>query len=257
MAIDHRLPRLFVEGPLDENGDAMLFAREAHYLRHVMRRGPGDSVILFNGRDGEWEGTITALRKAGGAVRLVRLTRPQQAEPDLWLLFALLKKAPLDNLVVKATELGVSVLWPVSTRHTVVARVNVARLRAQVVEAAEQCERLTVPDIHAPQPLDAALDAWPRDRRLFVCDETGGGAPIMDALARAAPGPAAFLLGPEGGFARSELDRLRELPFATLVGLGPRVLRADTAALAALACWQAKLGDWRERPAFRSPFSTS
>ena len=172
------------------------------------------------------------------------------AEPDIWLLFAPIKRAPLDFLVQKAVELGVSRLRPVITRHTDVSRVNTDRLRSIVVEAAEQCERLTLPEVVEPVSLDAALADWPAGRRLLVCAESGPVRPIAEVLGEAAignrtVGASALLIGPEGGFTTSELDAFGNLPFVTAVGLGPRVLRAETAAIAALACWQSVLGDWR------------
>ena len=179
-------------------------------------------------------------------------TRAQTVEPDLWLAFAPIKRARIDFLVEKATELGVSALLPVFTRHTAVERVNVERLRAHAVEAAEQTERLSVPTLHEPQTLSGLLANWPAPRRLLMCDEAGSGAPIalalaaLDGPARAAPW--AILIGPEGGFAADELANLHGLPFVTPVSLGPRILRADTAAIAALSCWQAALGDWRLTP---------
>ena len=225
---------------------------QAHYLKHVLRLKPGDSVALFNGRDGEWLARVDGLGKGWGSLALDRQTRPQADEPDLWLLFAPIKRTRIDFLVQKAAELGVGALWPVLTAHTDVSRVNTGRLRATAVEAAEQCERLTLPRLFEPVPLDRALADWPEDRRLMVCAEVGEARPIADFLAAvhgsAAAGPWAVLTGPEGGFSTAELDGLRKLPFVTPVSLGSRVLRAETAALAALSCWQAMLGDWRGRP---------
>lgn len=237
---------------------------QAHYLRHVLRLAAGDRVALFNGVDGEWTGRIAGFGKGWASVDLESLRRAQRPEPDLWLLFAPIKHARIDYLAQKASELGVSRLQPVMTVHTQVARVNVERLTANAIEAAQQTGRLTVPDICPPLPLPEAMatlapsPAGPA-RRLLVCDETGAGPPVVDALsafrepspaARSAPAqPWAVLIGPEGGFATSELDALGKLPFVTRVSLGPRLLRADTAAVAALSCWQAVLGDWaEERP---------
>lgn len=241
--------RLHVEAPLAAGLPVTLGGEQAHYLRNVLRLEPGAAIALFNGRDGEWAARVAALGKRGGELAVERRLRPQRAEPDLWLAFAPIKRARIDFLAEKATELGASALLPVITRHTAMTRVNVDRLRAHALEAAEQTERLSVPEVREPQPLDRLLADWPAGRRLLICDETGGGPPIAAALsalddtARAAPW--AILIGPEGGFALSELDALRKLPFVTAVGLGPRILRADTAAVAALACWQALLGDWR------------
>ena len=175
---------------------------------------------------------------------------PIEPEADLWLLFAPIKRARLEWLVEKATELGASALMPVWTRHTQVERLNLDRLQAHAVAAAEQSERLSVPELRAPEALDAVLGKWPSERRLIVCDETGGGEPIADALARLDLTACALLTGPEGGFAENELDYLNSLPFVSRVGLGPRVLRADTAAIAALSVVQAIAGDWR-RPRSR------
>lgn len=260
MKTDHRTPRLYVEAALAAGAPVALPESPSHYLRAVLRAGPGDAVLVFNGRDGEYEAVIDRVSKRGVALRLgVRRRAPDDrgapgARSSPWLLFAPVKKAALDIVIAKATELGVGELRPVTTRFTAVARVNIDRLRAQAIEAAEQSDRLSPPDIRPPVALDRAFDAWPAGRRLFVLDETGGGAPALAAFERAGPGPAAFLVGPEGGFHRSELDRLRDLPFATAIGLGPRILKADTAALAALACWMACHGDWDRRPAFRAPF---
>jgi 16S rRNA (uracil1498-N3)-methyltransferase len=253
--------RLFVEHPLAPGAAVGLSAEQAHYLRSVMRLGPGVPLLLFNGRDGEWRARLDGLGKGWASCSVEAATRPQVREPDIWLVFAPLKRARIDFVAQKATELGVSALWPIFTRHTSVGRVNDERLRANAIEAAEQCERLTVPDIFEPASLEEALASWPEGRRIFLCDERGGGAPIAEALGTAgqSPGsmaaPAAAMIGPEGGFSTEELDRLRNNPIVTPVGLGPRVLRADTAALAVLACWQALVGDWRsvraETPARR------
>lgn len=247
--------RLFVEAPL-ASGAAVEFAREqAHYLRNVMRAKTADRLRLFNGRDGEWIARLTALGKSGAAAVVEASLRPQMAGPDLWLLFAPIKRAPIDEVATKATELGVAELWPVTTERTVVHRVNGARLRAHTIEAAEQCERLVVPKLRAPVPLFAALADWPMSRPLFVCAESGPAIPIATAVGATVGGTsrmvAAFLVGPEGGFSPRELDALLNLPFVTAVALGNSVLRADTAALAALACWQAIAGDWRDGSAAR------
>lgn len=239
--------RLYVPEPLAEGLSVGLKPTQAHYLRHVLRLEAGDAIALFNGADGEWAGAIAGFGKGWASVDVGALRRPQAAEPDLWLLFAPIKHGRIDYLSQKATELGVSAMQPVMTVFTSVARVNVARLAANAVEAAQQTGRLTVPEVREPAPLSNLLDAWPEGRRILFCDESGGGPPVVDALAAIRggdPGPWAVLIGPEGGFAADELDRLGKLPFVTPVSLGPRLLRADTAAVAALACWQAALGDW-------------
>jgi 16S rRNA (uracil1498-N3)-methyltransferase len=235
--------RLFVTAPLTAGAAVPLDSDQVHYLRSVLRLGPGDTLALFDGRAGEWLAAIETLGKHTGTARLQRQTRPQAPEPDLWLLFAPVKRARIDLIVEKATELGASRLLPVITRRTNVARVNTERLRATAREAAEQTERLSVPEVVEPQRLDQALAGFPRDRCLILCDETGTAPPIADVL-RQGPAPLGVLIGPEGGFAPDELDGLRKLPFVTGVGLGPRILRADTAALAALAVIQALIGDW-------------
>jgi 16S rRNA (uracil1498-N3)-methyltransferase len=244
------IPRLHVEASLGAGARVDLDAARSHYLRSVLRREPGSDVLLFNGREGEWLGRIERMAKSGGQVALREQTRKQRAAPDLWLVFAAIKR--IDNLAEKATELGAACLWPILTQHTNVGRVNVERLRANAIEAAEQSERLDIPDIRTPAKLGEVLASWSPARRLILCAESGEAAPIAEALrSMPADAPYAVMSGPEGGFARSELDALSKLPFVTAVGLGPRVLRADTAALAALACWQAILGDGRERPPAR------
>jgi 16S rRNA (uracil1498-N3)-methyltransferase len=245
--------RLFVAAALSLGASVPLSPDQAHYANKVMRLGPGDRARLFNGRDGEWRARIEALGRKGAAAVAEEQLRAQSSEPDAGLLFAPLKKSALDFLIAKATELGVAELRPVMTRRTTSERVNIERLRAQAIEAAEQCERLTVPEVRPMLTLERALGDWNDTRRLFVADETGGGAPVAEAFsgARAATGPqgpVAFLVGPEGGFERSELDALARLPFVTRVALGPRILRAETAALALLACWQALAGDGRSPP---------
>ncbi len=237
--------RLFVPTDLAGGLAIGLEPSQAHYVKTVLRLGQGDVVALFNGRDGEWLGRIDGVGKGWCSVALFEQRRLQDAAPDLWLVFAPLKRGRIDFLVEKATELGVSALYPVYTRRSVVERVNLERLRANAIEAAEQTERLSVPAVAEPQPLERMLAHWPADRRLLLCDESGAAPPIAESLTAAAPGACAVLVGPEGGFAETELDALRKLPFVSPVGLGPRVLRADTAALAALAVLQAIAGDWR------------
>ncbi|MGH7089183.1 MAG: 16S rRNA (uracil(1498)-N(3))-methyltransferase, partial [Stellaceae bacterium] len=225
--------RLYLGAALAAGATVELGADEAHRLRPVLRLGPSDRVALFNGRDGEWLGRIDAIARASARIGTLTRLRPQRPESDLWLVFALVKRARLELLVEKATELGASALLPVLTRHTVVPSANLARLGAVAREAAEQSERLSVPELSPPQPFAALLERWPRERRLVLCDESGQGAPAAGLIGGLAPGPLAVLVGPEGGFAETELDALRKLPFVFPVGLGPRVLRSETAALAA------------------------
>ncbi|MFQ5784761.1 MAG: 16S rRNA (uracil(1498)-N(3))-methyltransferase [Alphaproteobacteria bacterium] len=238
--------RLYVEAPLEPGGGFALAPAQAHYATNVMRRGVGDALLLFNGRDGEWRAWIAATRRGRSvAVEVEARVRPQADGPDLWLVFAPVKRVPVDLIARTATELGVAAFRPVLTRRTAVARVNLARFHANAIEAAEQCGRLDVPACLEPAPLDRLLADWPAERHPLFCDESGGGAPLAAALADAEPGPWAVIVGPEGGFAAEETAALAALPGALRVGLGPRTLRADTAAISALACWQALVGDWR------------
>lgn len=239
--------RLYVEAPLAAGATVVPSAEQHHYLRNVMRTPAGAAVTLFNGRDGEWLASVRSLGRKGAALAVTARTRRQEPEPDLWLCFAPVKKARIDFVAQKASELGVSALQPVLTRHTQVARVNEARLRANAIEAAEQCARLTVPAVFPAAKLDALMTEWPADRHILLLDETQTGIPIVDTLRRRGDTrghPWAVFVGPEGGYAPEELDLLRRFPNVTPVGLGGRLLRADTAAIAALACWQAVLGDW-------------
>jgi 16S rRNA (uracil1498-N3)-methyltransferase len=238
------MTRIFVESDLAPGLRLQTSAGQAHYLMSVMRMKAGDTLAVFNGRDGEFAAQIAECGRRVCALEVTERRRPQRPEGDLWLCFAPVKRARLDYLVEKATELGVSELHPVTTKRTVVDRVNLERLHANAIEAAEQSQRLSVPVPHAPVKLDKLLDGWGRERRLILCDETGESPPIATSLKAIAGAPCAVLIGPEGGFADSELDQLRRLPFVCAVGLGPRVLRADTAALAALAVVQAVIGDW-------------
>jgi 16S rRNA (uracil1498-N3)-methyltransferase len=237
--------RLYVATDLAGGLAVGLAPSQAHYVKTVLRLEKGAVVALFNGRDGEWLARIDGTGKGWCSVTPYEQSRKQEAVPDLWLVFAPLKRARIDFLVEKATELGVAALFPVVTQRTVVERVNLERLRANAIEAAEQTGRLSVPELVELEPLPRLLARWPAPRRLLLCDESGAAPPIAETLRDAAPGPWAVLIGPEGGFVETELDALRKLPFVSPVGLGPRVLRADTAAVAALAVLQASIGDWR------------
>ena len=243
--VKHGEPRLYVEGRLESSGAVELEAGQAHYLRVVLRLGRGAAVVGFNAVDGEWLCRIAEVGKRRVWVTVKRQLRSPEPEPDLWLLFAPIKRARLDWLVEKATELGASTLFPVWTARTQAERLNLERLRARGTEAAEQSERLSVPELRQPEALDRVMAAWPEERRLIVCDESGAGEPIGDAVPRLPAGPTALLVGPEGGFDQTELDALSKLSFVSRIGLGPRVLRAETAAVAALAVFQAIAGDWR------------
>ena len=238
-------PRLYVTAPLHAGAEIALEKAQAHYLTNVLRLGAGAEVRLFNGRDGEWRTVIADAGKRGATLSAEVLIRPQAAPAPLVLAFAPLKKDAMDFLVAKATELGVTELRPILTERTEARRVNLERIGAQLVQAAEQCERLEVPSVSEPEPLADFLAGWAAERPLWCGDETGRGQPFAAALQefRGPEGAHGILIGPEGGFTEGELARLAGLAFARRIDLGPRILRADTAALAALACWQALLGD--------------
>jgi len=256
MTTDRPRTRLFLDGHLSEGAEVALDADRAHYLRSVLRMGPGDRVLAFNGRDGEWVAEIARLSKTNGALLPVEQVRPQPSESGPWLLFAPLKGGRTEYVVEKAVELGAAVLQPVFTRRGDVNRVNLDRMRANAVEAAQQCERLSVPEVREAADLSRILDAWDPARVLYMAAEAGRAEPLVTAVTARRHDPAAILIGPEGGFDPGELDALTRLSFVLPVGLGPRILRADTAAFAALSVWQAVAGDWvldggDMRPPFR------
>jgi 16S rRNA (uracil1498-N3)-methyltransferase len=237
--------RLFVTSKLEPGATVALSKDQAHYLGNVLRLKQGDNLLLFNGGDGEWWAELGAIGKKQAEVRLDHQTRPQEDGPDLHYLFAPLKRARLDYIVQKATELGASALRPVITRHTVAERVKSERLLANAIEAAEQCGILRVPEIVEPEKLAKLLDRWDEGRRLVFADEQAPHVSPVEALKTLKPGPLAVLIGPEGGFEREERAALLAKPFVLPISLGPRVMRADTAAVAALALVNAVLGDWR------------
>ena len=246
-AYDFRSPRLFVAAPLAAGAAVPLDRAQAHYLTTVLRRKPGDGVLVFNGRDGEWSAALDG-RKRDVALRLEAKVREQTAPADLHYLFAPLKSARLDYMVQKAVEMGASRLQPVLTRHGQVARVNLERMRANAVEAAEQCGILSIPELAEPAELRQLLAASDPARTMVFCDEDAEGADPLAALSAVpARSPLAVLVGPEGGFAEDERAALLKLPNVVRIALGPRILRADTAAVAALAIVQAVIGDWREQ----------
>lgn len=236
--------RLFVDAPLAEGAAVGLDHERAHFLRHVLRLEPGDLVAVFNGRDGEWTARIDGFGKGWCSLCAVDQRRPQDEPLDLWLAFAPIKKGRIDMIAEKAAELGVSRLLPVFTRHTDPNRVNTDRLAANAVEAAEQCERLSAPEVAEPTQLFKLLADWPADRALIVLAETGAARPLATVAAELKGRKVGLLVGPEGGFAQIELDELARHPSCVAAGLGPRVLRAETAVIAALAVWQAVAGDW-------------
>jgi 16S rRNA (uracil1498-N3)-methyltransferase len=241
---DFRSPRLYVEAPLEEGADVALNGAQAHYTGTVLRLKSGSRVLVFNGRDGEWSATLAVHRRAA-AVTVGSKMRVQTSPADLHYLFAPLKAARLDYVVQKAVEMGVSRLQPVLTRHSQVTRVNTERMRANAIEAAEQCGILWLPDIEAPVPFACLMADRDPARRLVFCDEDAELTNPVAALTGVAPSPLAVLIGPEGGFAEDERAALLKLPNVVRLSLGPRILRADTAAVAALALVQAVIGDWR------------
>ena len=236
-------PRLFIEGLLEAGQSRVIDGNAAHYLGSVMRVAPGDVVILLDDISGEWAARVDAVAKRAVTVTLMERLRPRESVPDLWLCVAPVKKPHFDLVIEKATELGVGRLAPVLMRRSVVDKVNGERVRAIMTEAAEQCARTALPELAPIMPLTALLADWPSDRALFFADETGG-EPALAAFAAHA-GPAAIIVGPEGGFDPAERTRIRALPQARPVSLGPRILRAETAAIAATALWMAAAGDWR------------
>lgn len=242
---DFTSQRLFVDAPLAGGARVACTPEQASYLRSVLRLSDGDEILIFNGRDGEWRARLSEAGKRGAALHAQSLVRGQSGGPDLHYVFAPLKRARLDYMVQKATEMGVARLMPVITRHTVAERVNLDRMRANAIEAAEQCGILRVPDVAEPIKLAALLEGWDASRALIFCDEGAAHASPLAALADVRPGPTAVLIGPEGGFSPDERERIRALPQATALSLGPRIMRADTAAVAALALVNAALGDWR------------
>nr|WP_201026302.1 16S rRNA (uracil(1498)-N(3))-methyltransferase [Paramesorhizobium deserti] len=238
------MQRLFIDAPLGTGGHVEPPAEAAHYLANVLRMKDGDEVLLFNGRDGEWKAQLRFEGKKRITLDVTEETRPQPQQPDLVYCFAPLKQGRLDYLVQKAVEMGAGVLQPVITQHTQVPKIGIERIRANAVEAAEQCGVLNLPECREAVKLDRLLDQWDPARRLIFCDEgheTNNPLPLLQALG---PGPLGLIIGPEGGFSEEERGLMHRLPFVTAIPLGPRILRADTAAVAALALVQATVGDW-------------
>ena len=235
--------RLYVDHPLGQDQTVPLEQSQAHYLFGVMRLAVGQVISVFDGVNGEWDAEITQAAKRGGLLTCVAQTQEQSVPPDLWLMFAPIKKARTDFIVEKAAEMGAAQIMPVQTQFTNAERIRQDRLQAHAVEAAEQCGGTYVPTVAPLQKLSAVLDAWDPARQLIFCDETLVGRATAD-LSSLASAPAAILIGPEGGFSPDERTRLLGLPFVQTLSLGPRVLRADTAAVAALTLWQQSKGDW-------------
>ena len=230
-------PRLYLETRLEAGATITLPAPQSHYLAQVMRRQPGDVVRLFDGASGEWAARVVSVGKKAVLVTLEARSTPQERVPDLWLCAAPLKRGRIDWVAEKACELGVARFVPVITGRTIVDRLNLDRLRAHMIEAAEQCGRTALPELAEPVALMALLKAWPAERTLIFADETGG--EDLATVCGRSPAPAAILIGPEGGFTPDERAAIRVLPQVRAASLGPRILRADTAAVAAVAVWQA------------------
>lgn len=238
------MQRLYVTGDLRKGVGIEADKAQSHYLVHVLRLAPGAEILLFNGRDGEWSARVAAVSKKAATLEVGTQTRPQPPTPDLVYAFAPLKAGRLDYLVQKAVEMGAGIIQPVITQHTQASKASPERIEANVIEAAEQCGVLAVPSVRGPVKLDRLLADWEKDRRLIFCDEgteTNNPVPLLRGIEERRIG---LLVGPEGGFSDDERRQLRALPFVTAIPLGPRILRADTAAVAALALVQATIGDW-------------
>lgn len=244
MAYDFKTTRLFRAADLSAGLLIELDRNAGNYLANVMRLGSGDPVLVFNGRDGEWRAELDLSNRKKPVLHILEQTREQTPAPRIDYLFAPLKHARLDYMVQKATEMGAARLQPVITQHTQSARVNLDRMRANVIEAAEQCGILSIPEVLEPRKLPALISGWNHETRLIFCDEREDGEHPLDTLGKLGGNDFAVLIGPEGGFSANERELLRSKPFVTPIGLGPRILRADTAAVAALSLIQAKIGDW-------------
>ncbi|HEV7414530.1 MAG TPA: 16S rRNA (uracil(1498)-N(3))-methyltransferase [Tianweitania sediminis] len=244
MRANYKMQRLFVSEDLRAGGRVSLTAEQTHYLLHVLRLTEGAEILLFNGRHGEWRARLSELRKKSVTVEALEQTRPQTERPELHYCFAPLKVGRLDYLVQKAVEMGAGVLQPVLTQHTQVSRIGVERLQANATEAAEQCGILALPEVCEAMKLERLLESWDPGRRLIFCDEAAAGNNPLPLLQQVEERKLALLVGPEGGFSEAERRLLHALPFVTAIPLGPRILRADTAAVAALAVIQASVGDW-------------
>jgi len=240
--------RLYLNAPLPGVGLLTLSQEQSHYLANVMRASVGDAVALFNGHDGEWATEVSEVKKRAVSLRIVAKLKEQAPEPDLMLAFAPIKKARIDFIAQKATELGVQHLQPIYTHRTNVDRVKTERLHANAIEAAEQCERMTIPTVSEPEKLDLLLANWPSERMIMFCDEDLSGKSAHTALTELTDTqkamPWAIFVGPEGGFDEGERAAIKTHPNTVVVSLGPRVLRADTAAMAAISLWQSSIGDW-------------
>lgn len=244
MRANFRMQRLFVEATIEQGSAIDANADQFNYLANVLRMGDGSEILIFNGRDGEWKARLSFPSRKRLLLTAIEPTRPQPTPSDLHFLFAPLKVGRMDYLVQKAVEMGAGLLQPVMTQHVQGKIANLDRLKANVIEAAEQCGILGIPAVAEPVRLSDLLDRWPKDRRIIYCDEGDAGQNPLPLLLRIEEKHLALLVGPEGGFSEEERSRLRSLDFVTAIPLGPRILRADTAAVAALAVIQATVGDW-------------
>ncbi|WP_343315309.1 16S rRNA (uracil(1498)-N(3))-methyltransferase [Brucella sp. BE17] len=248
MRANYKMQRLFVEDELRAGISLEVPAQGAHYLTHVLRMKGGAEILVFNGSDGEWKARLKPEGKKRVFLEPLEQTRPQPQACDLIYCFAPLKQGRLDYMVQKATEMGAGVLQPVITQHTQVAKLGGDKIRANAIEAAEQCGVLSIPECREVVRFDRFIEQWDLSRNLIFCDEGHESDDPLIILQSIKPGPLALLIGPEGGFSESERQTLRNLPFVTAIPLGPRILRADTAAVAAMTLVQAILGDWRNVP---------
>ena len=244
MRANYKMQRLFVPQDLAAGAVFEATPEQSHSLTHVLRMAEGAELLVFNGRDGEWLAEVAAVSRKKVSLRAVAQVRPQPPHPDLVYCFAPLKQGRLDYLVQKAVEMGAGVLQPVITQHTQLAKVGTERLQANAVEAAEQCGILAIPEVREAQKFTALLSSWDKERRLIFCDESAETNNPLPALQAVSERKLGLLIGPEGGFSEDERKQLYALPFVTAIPLGPRILRADTAAVAALAVMQATIGDW-------------
>lgn len=238
--------RIYTPCSLVSNVEINLTEEQSHYLCNVMRMKPGDRLLCFNAQDGEFSAQIIDANKKQTKLQILSLERKPLKSPDIWLVFAPLKKDRTDFLIEKAVELGVNKIIPISTRFGISDKIRAERIKLQMIEAAEQCERFDLPSLGEMIKLEQLLKTWPPSRMLFFMDESRTGTPVGQVFSRFAGGPAAILIGPEGGFAPEETNLLKKMPFVCATSLGPRILRAETAATAALAVWQAIAGDWKE-----------
>jgi 16S rRNA (uracil1498-N3)-methyltransferase len=244
--------RLHISDPIDAERIITLSKEQAHYLSQVMRCKTGATIALFNENSGQWHADIQEISRKQVVLIAKTQTMPPKKEPDITLCFALVKQTPLINIIQKGTELGVATFQPIITERTNVKSINIDRLQRIATESAEQCCRLSIPKIQATQSLSQVLTNWSQAKPLILCDESGEAPPAMQVLDSLTPHtPLAIAIGPEGGFSESEFAILRKCPYAVPISMGPRILRADTAAIAALTCCQSKLGDWHEPPHFR------